>query len=63
MHKIRKWASSSATSIGTEENSLGVPMARSGALIYIRVEKHSQRDRLQVQRKHVTAESVFVHKR
>ena len=38
-------------------------MAHNGALIYIGIEKHGQRDRLQVQRKHVIAESVFVYKR
>ena len=50
MHKQRKEASSSATSIGTEENSLGVPKAQSRALIYRRRDKHSQRDIIQVQR-------------
>ena len=40
----------SATSIGTEENSLGVPRAQSGALIYMRESKHRQRDEIQVQR-------------
>jgi hypothetical protein len=38
-----EWASSSATSIGTEENSLGVLKARSRALIYMRVAKQGQR--------------------
>ena len=33
---MRKWASSSATSIDTEENSLGVPKAQSRVLIYMR---------------------------
>jgi hypothetical protein len=35
---------------GTEENSLGVPKAQSRALIYMRGNKHSQRDAIQVQR-------------
>ena len=38
-----EWASSSATSIGTEENLLGVLKAQSTALIYMRVDKQSQR--------------------
>ena len=42
MHKPRRW-SLSATSIGTEENSLGVPKVQSRALIYMRVGKHMQR--------------------
>ena len=50
MHKIKKMASSSATSIGTEENSLGVPKVQGRALIYMRRNKHSQRDEIQVQR-------------
>ena len=45
-----EWASSSATSIGTEENSLGVPKAQSRALIYMRAAKHNQRSGIQVQR-------------
>ena len=40
----------SATSIGTDENSLGVPKALSRVLIYMRVNKHSQRGGIQVQR-------------
>ena len=56
IHKIRKRRSLSATSIGTEENSLGVPTAHNRALIYIRVEKHNQRNTLQVQRRHIMAE-------
>ena len=56
VHKMRIWTSSSATSIGTEENSLGVPTVRSRALIYIDRSKHSQRKTIQVQREHVTAE-------
>ena len=42
VHKIRKFASLSATSIGTEENSLRVPKAQSRALIYTGVAKHDQ---------------------
>ena len=38
-----EWASSSATSIGTEENSLGVPKARHRVLIYMGSDKHGQR--------------------
>ena len=53
---MRKWASSSVTSIGTEENSLRVPKAQNRALIYMSVEKHSQRDMIQVQRGRVIAE-------
>ena len=47
---MEEWASSSATSIGTEENLLGVPKAQNRALIYTRVDKHSQRGGIQVQR-------------
>ena len=42
--------SSSATSIGTKENSLRVPKARSRALIYMGEAKHRQREGIQVQR-------------
>ena len=42
--------SSSATSIGTEENSLGVPKAQGRALIYMGIDKHSQHRQVQVQR-------------
>ena len=38
MSQDEEWASSSATSIGTEENSLGVPKASDRALIYMEVE-------------------------
>ena len=48
--------SSSATSIGTEENSLGVPKAQRRALIYMKGTKHRQREKIQVQRACVTAE-------
>jgi hypothetical protein len=47
---VEEWASSSATSIGTEKNSLGVPKAQSRALIYMGVNKHRQRGAIQVQR-------------
>jgi hypothetical protein len=45
-----EWTSSSATSIGTEENSLRVPKAQDEALIYMGVVKHGQHKRVQVQR-------------
>ena len=48
--QVEEWASSSATSIGTEENSLGVPKAQDRALIYMRANKHSQSGGIQVQR-------------
>ena len=48
--------SSSATSIGTEENSLGVPKAQSRALIYTKETKRRQREGIQVQRVRVMAE-------
>ena len=44
MSQDEEWASSSATSIGTEENSLGVPRARSRVLIYMEIDKQSQRE-------------------
>ena len=50
MHKQRNRASSSATSIGTEENSLGAPKAQNGVLIYMKSNKHGQRGDIQVQR-------------
>ena len=50
VHKKRNGASLSATSIGTEENSLGVPKAQSGALIYMKAVKHRQHIEIQVQR-------------
>ena len=53
---MRKGASSSATSIGTEENSLGVPKAQSKALIYMRVTKHGQRPAYKYNERHVIAE-------
>ena len=40
----------SATSIGTEENSLRVPKVRDRALIYRSKSQHEQRVNLQVQR-------------
>ena len=40
----------SATSIGTEENSLGVPKAQGRALIYMSGTKHRQHKQVQVQR-------------
>ena len=43
-------ANPSATSIGTEENLLGVLKAQSRALIYMKKGKHQQRDEIQVQR-------------
>ena len=43
-------ASLSATSIGTEENSLGVLVVRSRALIYMSVSQQTQSNTLQVQR-------------
>ena len=49
-------ASSSATSIGTEENSLGVPKAQNRALIYMGADKHGQHSGIQVQRECVMAE-------
>ena len=55
-HKSRNGQVWSATSIGTEENLLGVLRAHSQALIYMKVSKHSQRNVIQVQRKHVMAE-------
>ena len=51
MHKSRKRGlSSSATSIGTEENSLGVPKGANGALIYTDGSQHEPKVKLQVQR-------------
>ena len=47
---MEEWASSSATSIGTKENLLGVPKAQRKALIYMRATKHGQRGKIQVQR-------------
>ena len=46
---MRKWASSSATSIGTEENSLGVPTARGRALM-LRPSTRRSRCRISVSR-------------
>ena len=56
VHKCRNGASSSATSIGTEENLLGVPKAQLRALIYMGPSKHGQRGRIQVQKERITAE-------
>ena len=50
-----EWTSSSATSIGTEENSLGVLGVRCGALIYIEESRHGQRNNYKYKR-HVTTE-------
>ena len=50
VYKSRKGSSLSATSIDTEENSLGVPKARYRVLIYMRGNKHGQRVEIQVQR-------------
>ena len=50
MHKWRNGTSSSATSIGTEENLLRVLRVRNRALIYMRGSQHAQSVELQVQR-------------
>ena len=50
IHKTKRSTSSSATSIGTEENSLGVLKVQTRALIYMEANKHSHYRRIQVQR-------------
>ena len=56
VEKSEKWASSSATSIGTEENLLGVPKAQGRALIYMRKDKQSPKRQNTSIKRHVTAE-------
>ena len=56
VHKSRKGASSSVTSIGTEENSLRVPKVQSRALIYMAQDKYKQRGENIDIKRHVSAE-------
>ena len=53
----------SATSIGTEENSLGVPKAQCKALIYMGAAKQDHHNVATSTKRRVTAESVVVQKR